>query len=131
MWRETPKEYIFKETENPTISLTLCGVPKPSVTWQFNRGLIREVNLVRNSYYAYRYNITLPKLRRPVCKGYISIKADGFLNYGHKMNIKVPVFSECKWLKFNYLWQIVRRKIMHDFARVTVIIPTESKNIRK
>ena len=91
-----PKEYTFKETENPTISFTLCGVPKPSVTWKFNRGLIREVNLVRNSYYAYRCNITLPKLRRPVCKGYISIKADGFLNYGHQMNIKVPVFSECK-----------------------------------
>ena len=91
------KEYTFKETESPTISLTICGVPRPSITWQFNENnLIKEVNLVRNNYYAYRYNITLQKLRRPVCKGYISIKADGFLNYGHKMNVKIPVFSECK-----------------------------------
>jgi len=77
---QIPATRTYKENTTPSILVTVCGIPKPTVTWKLDF-ISRPVGVTMNSTsqsHGYDYSVTLSSLRPSMCGKHLLLQADGY-----------------------------------------------------
>jgi len=77
---QIPATRTYNENATPAISVTVCGIPKPTVTWKLGASSLPggvSINSSTQSH-GYDYSITLPNLTPSMCGKQLLLQADGY-----------------------------------------------------
>jgi len=76
---QIPATRTYHENATPSISVTVCGIPKPTVTLKLGSSSL-PVGESKNSTsqsHGYDYSVTLPNLKPSMCGKQVLLQADG------------------------------------------------------
>lgn len=90
-----PSNYSFNEFATEKLTITLYGVPPPTVQWKFHDDEVKETNHTTINSYTYQDVVTLPKLTQEMCGKKPLFNATGYNNSTLMGNSSI-FLNECK-----------------------------------
>ena len=95
---ELRSNYLFREFDQETINITVCGVPAPTVQWKFITGIFQNALREKVNNYTFTYSILLPKLTQDKCGKELTFIAEGYL--GKQERKSRILLTNCKFIDF-------------------------------